>query len=80
MTMRTIYRVICNCGHKGGIRLSENDQPFSSNWEKYSLIDLNGGSFATTDPGLSWERIFKEIKPTCPKCQSKLGIQNLIDK
>jgi len=37
MTSRTTDAVRCKCGHEGTIRTSENDQPYSANWERMQL-------------------------------------------
>jgi len=37
MTMRTRDRIVCDCGHQGSLCCAENDQPYSSLWESYSL-------------------------------------------
>jgi len=67
MTMRTRHPITCPCGHKGTIRMTENDQPFSSPYGSYSLEDLKGNSFYI-DGFADWEQVFDEMKPTCPKC------------
>ena len=75
MTMRTKYPMTCNCGHKGAIKMSENDQPFSKMYESYSLENLNGGSYRV-DGFAKWPGVFEALKPTCPKCGAKLTPQN----
>lgn len=42
MTMRTKYSITCSCDHKGAIKMSENDQPYSKPYENDSLENLNG--------------------------------------
>lgn len=37
MTMRTRQPLVCECGHEGYPCLAENDQPYSSLWESYTL-------------------------------------------
>jgi len=52
--------------------MSENDQPFSNMYESYSLESLNGNSYRV-DGFKDWPSVFDAMKPTCPKCQTKLG-------
>ena len=81
MTMRTYYSVVCECGHEGKIKLSENDQPYSNSWESYSLEDLRGSSFSPSlESGSGWEVVFREMAISCPKCRSKLSAKNLVHK
>ena len=42
MTMRTRDRIVCDCGHQGSLCCAENDQPYSSLWESYSLEGFQG--------------------------------------
>jgi hypothetical protein len=68
MASRTRYNIICNCGHKGTIILSENDQPYSSNWEQYSLENLEGTTFTTRNV-VTWETVFEKTGASCPTLQ-----------
>ena len=76
MTMRTRYRLVCDCGHEGHVKLSENDQPYSKNWERYTLEDFDGGSYSV-DGSASMAEAFKAMKPTCPKCHKALTATHL---
>lgn len=75
---RTTYPVTCNCGHEGKIKLSENDQPYSTIWESWSLENLKG----IIPPGnnLSAEIILKKGNIICPNCNRPLSINNLKNK
>jgi hypothetical protein len=75
MTMRTQYPMTCSCGHKGAIKMSENDQPFSKCWESYSLEDLNGDSYYV-EGFADWPQVFNNLRPTCPVCGSQLSSDN----
>ncbi|WP_133162630.1 hypothetical protein [Flavipsychrobacter stenotrophus] len=79
MSTRINYKVVCECGHIGEISIKENDQPYSSNWEQYSLQDLKGESFSTTQ-NLGWNEVFVKMNITCPKCGKALTEQNLPKK
>ncbi|MCJ2120083.1 hypothetical protein MKK65_26510 [Methylobacterium sp. J-001] len=57
--------------------MRENDAPFSSQWEEYSLDDLNGQSFKTTLAG--WDEVFAAMEPVCPKCGSNLKPGDLVN-
>ena len=76
MTMRTTYPLTCSCGHKGAIKMSENDQPYSKAWERYSLDGFNGGDFGV-EGFANWEAVFSALKPTCPKCGAVLSPNSL---
>lgn len=70
MTTHTSSAVICECGHTGKLRLSENDAPFSSMWEDYTLDGFSGEGVTFT----SWPQvqaagpILKHLNPLCPQC------------
>lgn len=76
--MVTHYRVECACGHQGRIKMKENDAPFSSQWEMYSLENLEGDT-TKVDGFLDWPEVFDRIKPTCPICKTSLTPENLKD-
>lgn len=72
MTMTSRYQVQCPCGYNDGyIRMRENDQPFSRQYESYSLVGLNGGSqYLVQDTFANMQQVLDELKPTCPDCDS----------
>lgn len=78
MTTRTNYPVRCGCGHEGAIRMSENDQPYSANWENYTLVRLNGGTHSVENRSAKWEEVFDKMKPVCPECGTALTPDNLV--
>lgn len=67
MTTRHEVPVVCECGHEGIVYWSENDQPFSSQWEKYSISGFDGEIFHIGGSSSVTEAL-KEIKPKCPHC------------
>ena len=75
MTMRTEYSVICDCGHEGNIKLTENDQPYSKMYQNYTPENLEGDSFHTISAG--WEEVFGKMRIICPTCKKQLTIQHL---
>lgn len=77
MTTRTNHSVVCDCGHVGSIRMSENDQPYSDPWESYKLENLNGSSGYNVAGFADWDAVFEELKPTCPKCGTRLTPSNM---
>lgn len=79
LTMRTKYPLTCSCGHKGAIKMSENDQPYSKPYESYSLENLKGGSYRV-EGFAEWKAVFSSIKPTCPKCGTELTEENFDSK
>ena len=42
MTIRTVDKIECECGHTGLLRMSENDQPYSTPWVKRTLEGFVG--------------------------------------
>lgn len=73
MTMRTSQSIACECGHTGELRCSENDAPFSSMYESYSLIGFEGDGVTFT----SWPQmqragpILAYLDPKCPSCGAR---------
>lgn len=69
MTLRTKISLICECGHEGAILMSENDQPYSTMWERYTLENFHGGSVRVE--GLDEvDDLIETLKPMCPFCCS----------
>jgi hypothetical protein len=62
--MRTKEAIVCDCGHAGFIVLSENDAPYSANWERY---ELEGFDTAASDRAAPRGSIAR-MNPKCPKC------------
>lgn len=73
MTTRTSEPIICECGHKGYLKCSENDQPYSSLWEAYSLEGFDGRGLTITSYAEMPEDILAAMHPTCPAC-GKTGL------
>lgn len=67
--MTTTWRdpVVCECGHKGEHVWSENDQPFSKQWERHSFAGFSGSSYQT-DGTASLQEAVEAIQPKCPQC------------
>ena len=67
--MTTHYRepIFCECGRKGILRWSENDKPFSKQWELYSVEGFEGEDFYIEGYTSAAEAL-KQINPTCPGC------------
>ena len=79
MSIRSTFSVICDCGHEGKINLKENDQPYSSMWEAYTLENINGSGFTATT-AMSLPDVIKEMNLSCPKCKSTLTVRNVFEK
>lgn len=77
MTMRTSYSLICTCGHKGAVRMSENDSAYSAAWESYSLEGFDGGTFHKEGAAAGWPEVFAHLRPVCPQCKGALTADNL---
>ena len=72
MTMRTREAIVCECGHAGALRCSENDQPYSSLWEAYSLEGFDGENITITSYADMPKDLLAAMKPRCPQC-GKIG-------
>ena len=57
--------------------MRENDAPFSRQYEDYSLDGLKGDSYSVLDRFAKWDEVFREMKPVCPECGSKLTEDNI---
>ncbi len=81
MTTRTKYLIVCDCGHKGYINMSENDQPYSKPYEQYSLENLNGSESSFYTKGFAkLEEVFQKLEPTCPKCDKLLSLEKHLNQ
>lgn len=76
MTMHTRYSLTCSCGHSGSVKVTENDQPYSSMYESYSLEGFTGDTYSV-DGYSSLKTAIERMKPVCPKCSSQLSEKNL---
>ena len=79
MTTHTKYPLRCQCGHKGYLRMAENDQPFSKQYEKYSLELFDGAEyyiegFTTAAEALS------HMNVSCPCCSRSISGKNIETK
>lgn len=73
MATRTYYDLECSCGHKGKVRMKENDAPFTANYESYSLVGFDGGTHYA-EPHCTLEEAVSVMKPTCPNCGESVSI------
>ncbi len=71
MTTHHHEPIVCECGHKGTLDWSENDQPFSKQWESYSLSSFEGKSFYIEGWTTSVDALVR-MNPKCPSC-SEVG-------
>ena len=74
--MAVYYKVVCECGHEGRIKLGEDDKPYSGTWVIYSLENLNGVPFTSNVP-ISLQKAFEKMKVSCPNCNRELSADNL---
>jgi hypothetical protein len=67
--MTTHFReaIVCECGHSGTLRWSENDQPFSKQWEQYSVDGFEGEGFYIEGYTSPTEAL-RRINPRCLGC------------
>jgi hypothetical protein len=71
MAIRETISVKCICGNKGQIKTTENDQPYSTPWIKYTLVGLKKGSSANdANNGLSLD--INKLDLRCEACGKKI--------
>lgn len=63
MTMTTYTHLVCECGHRGTLKLRENDQPYSKEWSQETYID---GDHRQQYSGTN--STFHAAEQTCPAC------------
>lgn len=68
MTTTSRDKLICECGYECFLKLRENDQPFSSLWESYTLEGFQGGSITITNNKDVPQNLLAHLNPKCPKC------------
>ena len=68
LTMHTKQQLVCECGHVGYLNCSENDQPYSSCWERYTLDGFSGGSVTVTDRHPMPSDLIAALGVQCPQC------------
>lgn len=68
MTSRSSRPIICECGHKGAIDCAENDAPFTSLWEEYTLDGFSGKEVTVTVRNPRPENMIEALAPLCPAC------------
>jgi hypothetical protein len=66
--MRTQQRLVCECGHEGYLCLAENDQPYSTLWESYTLDGFSGGSLVITSYEEKPKDLLAALQPKCSDC------------
>jgi hypothetical protein len=59
--------VVCECGHTGVVHWAENDQPFSRQWERYSIEGFDGQGFEIAGT-IILDEALAQMNPACPAC------------
>ena len=79
MTTRTSYPIVChNCGAIGHLHMSENDAPFSKQYESYSISNLKAVNDSYYVDGFaSWSEVFNHMQLKCGSCNTSLTHNNL---
>ncbi|MNK32888.1 hypothetical protein D3C87_513590 [compost metagenome] len=76
MTLRTTISVTCQCAYTGTVQRSENDQPMSDCWEKFTPMgDLIGNEYYV-DGFAKGDKVNKAMNLKCPTCKSPLKLFN----
>ena len=77
MTTSTRFKLVCECGHSGNLKMSENDQPYSKCWEKYVVEDLNSKQdHIYVDGSISVQEAVQRLDISCPKCGRPITDKN----
>lgn len=76
MTLRTTISVPCKCGYTGTVKRSENDQPYSDCWERFTPMNDLIGSEYYVDGFAESDKVNKAMNLKCPKCNSSLKLFN----
>lgn len=58
--------------------MSENDQPFSKPWERYTLDGLIGSDYYI-EGSAAFDEVFENMKPQCPACSQPLSTEHVQD-
>ena len=67
MTTHHKEPVVCECGHKGVVLWSENDQPYSKQWEQWSISGFEGSGFYI-EGYTTLQKALEKMEPKCPEC------------
>ena len=73
--------VICaKCNHRGTILKTEKDHGWGKYAEHYSLSGLDGEDHVFRGEIPDWEDVFRETGAKCPKCNTQLTPENILQK
>jgi hypothetical protein len=68
MAMRTERAVVCECGHAGILHCKENDAPYSTMYEDYSLQGFDAEEISVTVDTKRPPHLLAAMKPKCLEC------------
>lgn len=68
MTTSTQAKLICDCGHQGYLRRSEEGQSGRSPWESFTLEGFDGKSSTVTISKAVPKDLLGYMQPICPRC------------
>lgn len=72
MKRRTIYYLLCPCGHRGCI-VESSDDTVMPHWHFNFVRDLShAGEYEGLDP------MFADATPACPSCWQSLGPEHIV--
>ena len=75
MALRTTISIPCKCGFIGKVKRTENDQPMSVCWERFTPVDLIGNEHYV-DGFADADEVSKAMNLKCPKCNLPLKLRN----
>lgn len=64
---RSEWKITCTCGHEGSVSMSENDAPYTKQWEGWSVSGFDGQDFQI-DGSCNLPEAIKKLKPVCRNC------------
>jgi hypothetical protein len=70
---RTALR--CDCGHEGQLHMSENDQPFTTQWERWHVSEFDSEEFYLERSSTTKTKALARMNPKCPACGERGKIQ-----
>ena len=77
MNTKNQIELKCDCEFSGEISFNDNSKSQDAVKLEYSLVGFKGQSY-TSEHFVSFRTMFNQLKPTCPCCNAKLTLENLV--
>jgi hypothetical protein len=69
MTLHTYDKIVCQCGHEGGILCEHADEQEISDSGRYRVIGFDGGSVTHPRSADQETALIEALRPCCPRCR-----------